>query len=203
MWRWFGGVTVALAVLTGLAGCELLQKKGHTVISVAVTNSPSYGADVLQVGETLRIYFKGPMDLESRGPVDQRIKDDGTVSLQYIGSIPAAGKKAKELEEIIQKLYVPRIYQHLTVNVQYADRFYYVGGQVRNPNKFIYAGEVTILKAIDSAGGFTDYAKKWAVIIKRANGAVEEVDCGKALEDSKLDIKIYPNDKIEVPMRIL
>ena len=113
----------------------------------------------------------------------------------------AVNKKVKALEDEIQKLYVPKYFVYLTVNIQYADRFYYVGGQVRSPSKFPYVSEITILKAIDAAGGFTDYANKKSVLIKRATGKLEKVDCEKALTTPTKDVPIYPNDKIEVNMR--
>jgi protein involved in polysaccharide export with SLBB domain len=57
---------------------------------------------------------------------------------------------------------------------------------------------MTVLKAIDSANGFTDYARKSKVILTRADGQVVYVDCLKAGRRSELDPEVLPGDRIFV-----
>lgn len=132
-----------------------------------------------------------------------RIKEDGTISLPFIGQVVAAGKTTGELEKEIHDLYVPKLFVRLTVNVNSENRFYTVYGEVRNPSRQVYSGEMGILKAIASAGGFTDFARKTSVKLIRANGQVITVNCKRAVERPELDLPVYPGDQVFVPRRYI
>jgi protein involved in polysaccharide export with SLBB domain len=61
---------------------------------------------------------------------------------------------------------------------------------------------MTVLKAIQAAGDFTDFGKKSKVEVIRANGHKEKpVDCYKAIKNPKLDLPIFPGDQVIVPRR--
>jgi protein involved in polysaccharide export with SLBB domain len=63
---------------------------------------------------------------------------------------------------------------------------------------------MTVLKAIQTAGGFTEFAKRTKVQVTRANGHKEKpVNYDKAVKNPKLDLPIYPGDQIFVDKRIL
>jgi polysaccharide export outer membrane protein len=160
---------------------------------------PVESVDALRVGELILIEFSGVGDPPPRH--EERIKTDGFVTLPSIGRVEAAGKTRGELEEAIHNLYVPNYYRQLTVIVRNEGRYFYVRGQVKNPNQFQYVKEMTVTKAIATAGDFTDFAKKKDVLVTRSDGRKIKVNCIKALKDSKLDVPIYPDDIIEVPRR--
>jgi polysaccharide export outer membrane protein len=111
------------------------------------------------------------------------------------------GKTAGELQNEIHNLYVPKLYRHLTVTVNTGDRVYYVTGEVKTPGRQLYAGQMTVTKAITTAGDFTDFANHRKVWLIRANGQRIKVNCNKALKDSSKDPLVYPNDQIQVPRR--
>ena len=145
------------------------------------------------------IEFSGVNDPPPRH--EERIKMDGRITLPSIGAVEAAGKTRGELQDTIHNLYVPNYYRYLTVIVRNEGRFFYVKGQVRNPNQYPYIKEMTVLKAIAVAGDFTDFAKKTKVQVTRADGRKVTVNCIKAMRDDRLDLPIYPDDAIEVPRR--
>lgn len=169
----------------------------------ATTNQPLASqvhcdADELRVGDLVNVTSA---DVIAPQP-DQRtrIKADGTINLPLIGSVQAAGKKISDLEQEIQKAYVPRYYKQLTVSIKAEDRFYSVGGEVRLPGRLQYLGETTLLRAIQSAGDFTDYANRKKVQIIRANGEREIVNALKARQNpKKFDLPLCPGDAIHVP----
>ena len=169
-----------------------------------MTGSPTAGTaatDVARfhVGDTVIVTLSGlPDPIE---PHQEPIKEDGTITLSNIGKVQAAGKTAGELQNEIHDLYVPAFYRHLTVTVNIGDRVYYVRGEVKQPGRLIYAGQITVTKAITSAGDFTDFAshKVWLI---RAGGQRIKVNCDKALENPSLDPPVYPGDQIQVPRRI-
>jgi polysaccharide export outer membrane protein len=155
---------------------------------------------VLQSGDLIRISFT---DIPVPPPISEvRIPEDGRITLMYNVTVMAAGKTVSQLQEDIRKEYVPKYFVRLTPNIKTDERFYYVGGEVRVPNKQLYMGEMTVLRAIDTAGGFTDFAKKARVELRRANGEIHVINADKARKNPKLDLKVYANDQINVPRRV-
>ncbi len=153
-----------------------------------------------RVGDTVIVALSGlPVDVL---PHEEAIKEDGSITMPLIGSVQAAGQTAGELQNNILNLYVPKYYQHVTVTVKSPqDRVYYVGGEVHGPGRQLYVGTTTVTKAIQSAGDFSDFAKKTKVILIRANGQRIKVNCEKAIEDPSQDPQVYPGDQIQVPRR--
>jgi polysaccharide export outer membrane protein len=138
-------------------------------------------------------------------PWEGEIKLDGNVTLLLNQTFKAAGLTRSQLEKEIRERYVPRFYKQMTVGVSLTKqtRFYYVGGEVRAPGRQVYIGRLTISRAIQTAGDFTDFAKKNKVQLTRA-GATKPtiVNVTKAMQDATLDVEIYPGDKIHVPRRL-
>ena len=61
---------------------------------------------------------------------------------------------------------------------------------------------MTVLRAIDTGGGFTDFAAKKRVQLTRAGSKkVITVNCVRALTHPDLDLEVFPGDKIFVPKR--
>ena len=59
-----------------------------------------------------------------------------------------------------------------------------------------------VLKAVQTAGGFTEFAKRTRVQITRADWRKETpVNCDKAVKNPKLDLAIFPGDQIFVDRR--
>ncbi len=204
--RLFTSSIACLAFLALLSGCatEGNSSAGAAVAgpgstSVSERNAVMQSVDTLRVGELLLVEFSGVTVPPPRH--EERIKADGHITLPSVGPIEAAGKTRGELEQAIHDAYVPNYYRALTVTIRNEGRFFYVKGQVKNPNQFQYLKEMTVLKAIAAAGDFTDFAKKKEVLLTRANGQKLTVNCIKAMHDQKLDLPVYPDDTIEVPRR--
>lgn len=189
-------LTLLLAsVMTGLVAVS-----GAEPSSNATTNAVSAvkdSTDILRAGERLVIVLTDiPM-----GPFnyDQNISEDGYITLHLDKRFQAAGKSRSQLQKEIRDAYVPNFYVRMTVTVKQEERFFHVMGQVRAPNRYLYAGETTVLKAIATAGGFASYAKSSEVQVTRAaNKQTIIVDCEKAKKNAKLDLPIYPGDFIFV-----
>lgn len=144
------------------------------------------------------IMFAGQQDLQ---PHEERIKEDGMITLQHVGSIKAEGKTTGELQREIHDAYVPTFYKRLTVTVKTDRLIYYVQGQVRQSGRQEYLGLTTVLKAIASAGDFNDFANRKKVRLTRRDGTWLIVDCIKAAQNPALDVPVFPGDKIDVPQR--
>jgi protein involved in polysaccharide export with SLBB domain len=165
-------------------------------------NAPRTG-EILQAGDSLAVMFSDVVN--PIPPFEEKIKDDGTITLIYNKVFQAAGKRLGDLEKEIRAFYVPDYFRNLTVTIKLdqGTRFYYVGGEVKAPGRQLYLSRITLTKAIQSAGDFTDFANKKKVRLTRADGHTQRVNCLKALEDPSLDPEVFPGDKITVPRRIL
>lgn len=154
----------------------------------------------LRIGDTVRVEFSN-LGVSPLQPFEEQIKDDGTITPPMIGtSVQAAGKTTGELQNELQAAY-NKYYVSMTVTVKAPDRFYSVGGEVKLPNRYVYAGGTTVIKAIQSAGDLTEFANRKKVQITRANGKNYTVNYDKALRNPKLDLPVYPGDSIHVPQR--
>jgi polysaccharide export outer membrane protein len=168
-----------------------------------VTNDAAPEPDVLRVGDTLTVTVT---DTPTPIPAfEEKIKEDRTITLTFNEIFVADGKTPGELEKEIRARYVPNYFKQMTVVVKHdvSTRWYYVDGEVKAPNRQIYNSRITLLKAIASAGGFTDFANKKAVQLTRVDGRTQKVNCVKARNDPKLDPEVYPGDRIYVPRRFL
>ena len=196
----FAGVT-----LTGCYSSSIDPIFSDTPMPPEMTGSPSTSYTALEVarfhvGDTVAVTLTGLPELIE--PHSEPIKEDGTITMPNIGHVQAAGKTAGELQNAIYNLYVPKFYRHLTVTVNTGDRVYYVTGEVKAPGRQLYAGQMTVTKAITTAGDFTDFANHKKVWLIRASGQRIKVNCNKAIQDSSQDPLVYPNDQVQVPRRI-
>lgn len=200
--------SVWLAVLLA-SGCATKKEPVVFLSDPIATNAPagktsqptvstvSKQPGVLDVGDEIIVYYSDP----ALQPHDERIKEDGTVTLQLVGAVKAAGKTPGQLQKELQALYVPKYYQpgRLTVTVKTQDQYYYVGGEVRMSGPKVYPGAMTVTKAIQTAGDFTEFANKKKIRLTRADGTTITVNWKKANHDPNLDPPVFPGDKIQVP----
>ena len=165
--------------------------------AVATPDSP----EIIKIGDVLTVSF---LDIPNSPPASGiKVREDGTITLLHNQTFVAAGKTSGDLEREIRVTYVPKYYVNMTVTVLMQNGFYFVDGEVKSPNRYPYAGKTTVLKAIASAGDFTDFANRKKVRLTRTDGHTLIINCYKALEDPSLDVEVYPNDKIHVPRRLL
>jgi polysaccharide export outer membrane protein len=72
---------------------------------------------------------------------------------------------------------------------------------VRNSGRFPWSEDTTLLKAINTAAGFTDYANRRKVQLVRGKQQ-QEFDCEELQRNPSKDIQIRPGDTITVPRSI-
>ncbi len=184
----------------GLAGCVTTNDK-----DVMQPPNPQEPGDSsvarLHIGDTITVVLDGPP--ETIPPHEETIKEDGSITLTLIGHVKAAGRTPGELQDCIRDQYVPKYYKHLTVIVKTGDRVFYVKGEVKNPGRQIYVGQITVSKAITSAGDFTDFANRKKIWLIRANGQRFKLNGNDIGDGTAPDPQVYPGDQIEVTRRIL
>jgi polysaccharide export outer membrane protein len=188
-----------LALAAVLAGCGTKAPPPANQSQAQATNGLT---DLLRVSDRVKITITGTP--ETIDPVEMEIKEDGTISVQGVGRIQAAGKTPGQLEKDIQAALVPSYYAHCNVTVSPTGRFFYVGGEV-NPSssggRIIFSGPITVTRAIDSCGGFSPFANKKKVRLTRVDGKSIIVNCRRAVTHPDEDPPVYPGDRIYVPRR--
>jgi polysaccharide export outer membrane protein len=192
-----------LILLTlGLGGCA--TPDNSAVMTQPNPDSLSESAMArLHIGDTVTIVFSGLPPDANMEPHEEPIKDDGTITLPDVGRIKAAGKTPGELQDAIHDLYVPHYYTHLTITVKTTgDRVYYVRGAVNKPDRQVYVGQITVTKAITSAGDFTDFANRKKIWLIRSNGQRFRLNSVRILDGRDPDPPVYPGDQIVVERSI-
>ncbi len=158
-------------------------------------------ASSLRVGDLISVSFS---DVPAPGlaEVRARIPDDGMLQLHNNVRVRAAGVSIPELERTIRAAYVPSLYRNLTAIVRADDRYFYVGGEVKTPNRYKLESEMTVLRAIDSANGFTEFANHNKIELRRQDGSAVTLSEKKIRKGEQIDLPVMPNDHITVKRRL-
>jgi protein involved in polysaccharide export with SLBB domain len=201
-----GWLAVCQVFLAGFlfAGC---QTTGDVVFSPVpgelgdgsvAASAPKTYSEVLRVGELVIIKFSGISNVLPAH--EERIKEDGTLTLPDVGVVTAANKSPGDLQKELTESY-RKYYKNLVVTVVPEGRFYHVGGQVRQPGPKVYLGKTTVTTAIQTAGDFTEFGNKKKVWLNRPGQKPVRVNVIEAQKDPSKDLQVFPGDRIDVPRR--
>src|SRR6266404_7230728 len=89
------------------------------------------------------------------------IDANGSINLPYINKVKAQGLTPAQLARSIEEIYRGnKIFTNpnITIVMQPMARFVNVGGSVRQPMRVPFTEDMTLLAAINGAGGFNDFA---------------------------------------------
>lgn len=130
--------------------------------------------------------------------IKDEVDDRGCVNLSLIGTIKIDGMTTSEAEEAIEKAYVDQgYYRKITVIVVAQQDEYFVRGEVKTPGKYPLSVGVTLMRAITTAGGYTDYANPRKINIFRGD-KVFRYDAEKIEALKAQDPVVSPEDVIVV-----
>jgi polysaccharide export outer membrane protein len=181
----------ALAVLSALAGCAT-----EVVTAVNPQIPAATSTAQLRPGDSLTIALQGVPDASNNSV---QIDEQGLISLPFIGTMTAAGLSTAELSQRIRETYIAKkIYTTVDVSVSVTERYIYVGGEVQRPGRIIWTPDLTVAKAIQSAGGFSLYARETAVTLVREKAAYA-IDVKLAQREPAQDPRLMPGDSLQVP----
>ena len=184
------------ACVLALAGCTTDgATPGVTAGANPQVAAPALSAQ-LRPGDTMMVSLLGiPEPLNSNVQIDEQ----GLIRLQYIGAIMAGGLTTSELSEKIRETYISKkFYTTLEVSVNVTERYVYIGGEVQRPGRIVWSPDLTLSKAVQSAGGFMLYAKESHVTLTRDRKAYDfDVKLGQRQPEQ--DPILFPGDSIQVP----
>ncbi len=131
------------------------------------------------------------------------VRIDGKISLPLVNEIQAAGLTPLQLKEVLtEKLKGFLESPTVSVTVMEANSFkVYVSGEVKQPGVHNIRSEITLVKLIIMAGGFSEWAnQKKILIISREKGAEKRrtVNYQKIIEGEEPDVVIRRGDTVIV-----
>jgi len=200
-------VLLGVAIIACLSGCASQRTPVESVSDggfAAVTRSGPYR---LRIGDTIDVSFLTDSTLDFSGPVTPA----GGLSVPLVGELPAAGRTVSELSTDLES----RLGEYLldpTVTVvvsAIADQPIFVIGEVDRPGRIESSGEMTVTRALASAGGLLSTGRPSSVMVIRTSGVAEpeayQVDVSKVLSgrDMSVDMVLAPNDVVYVPKSVI
>jgi polysaccharide export outer membrane protein len=134
------------------------------------------------------------------------VRPDGKISLPLLNDVQAAGLTATQLSGVISeglKKFINSPQVTVTVN-EINSRRVYVTGEVAHAGAFPLLPNMTVLQALSSSGGFTQFAKTKGIYVLRTEDGKQvkypfnykEVLAGRKPEEN---IALEPGDVIVVP----
>jgi polysaccharide export outer membrane protein len=159
-------------------------------------------SDLLRGGDTLIIRLTG-VPAQDQGIFEVKVDESGKISMPHIGSLVAANNTTVELKKLIESTYLKEeIFTNPNVTVDLKEqRFVDVTGEVRMPQRVPYTKDLTALGAVAACGGFTDFANRRRVRLTQG-GQTQEFNAKEIQADQGRDIRLKPNDKIQVDRSI-
>jgi polysaccharide biosynthesis/export protein len=133
------------------------------------------GADLF---EQNRPYLVGPFDklvidvfgIEELSKKEVQTDAGGRISFPLAGIVEASGKTPAELEEIIEERLRGRFVRNpqVTVNLkETVSQVITVDGEVKEPGLYPVVGRMTLMRAVATAKGLSEFAKQDDVVIFR------------------------------------
>jgi polysaccharide biosynthesis/export protein len=197
-----GGLVIiaGLVLLAGVAKAGQGQKtEANKSQPVTATADASY---VIGPEDVLNIDVWKEKEISSTVPV----RPDGKISLPLLNDVQAAGLTPMQLQSEIRdglKKFIsdPQV---TVIVTQVNSQKIFVLGEVARPGNFPMLPHMTVLQAISTAGGFTQFAKEKGVYVLRTEGGhqvtlpfnYKEVVRGKSPGQN---IELKPGDTIVVP----
>ena len=135
------------------------------LLSMLALPGYSQSAYTLKEGDVLNISVWGESELD----LEIKVLPDGSVSFPLVGTVPASGSSAADLEQAIAEgisKYIP----DATVSVVVADTLgnrIYVLGNVSNPGSYIMSSPLSVVQALSLAGGLSTFADENDILILR------------------------------------
>lgn len=161
-----------------------------------------YAQATLRIGDPVELKIGGvPPEDQSQVNNTYSVDADGAINLPYIGKVHAEGMTPSQLSRSIEENYrSSKIYTNpnVTILMQPSARLVNVGGSVRVPSRVPFTEDMTLLTAINAAGGFNDFADQRHVRLLRGS-EVTVYDVRRFRKDPSQDVRLRPGDKIEVP----
>jgi polysaccharide export outer membrane protein len=172
-------------------------------ITLLLTLLPVAGAfaqAVLRSDDVVEIRLGGvPPEYIQEFSAQYTIDGEGYLNLPYINQVKVGGLSVRQAQVAIEsKLKGGEIYTNpsITINMQAQARFVNVGGAVRGAGRVPFTADLTLLSAINAAGGPSEFAGDKIRLTREGKATIYSTK--KLRKDPSKDPKILPGDQIQV-----
>jgi protein involved in polysaccharide export with SLBB domain len=170
-----------------------------TMLIALLPVSGAFAQAVLRPDDSVEIRLGGvPAEFMQEFSAPYTIDGDGYLNLPYINQVKVGGLSVRNAQIAIEtKLKAEEIYTHpsITINMQQQARFVSVGGSVRAPGRVPYTSDLTLLSALNAAGGPSEFAGDKIRLTRE--GKATYYSTKKLRKDPSKDPKILPGDQVE------
>jgi polysaccharide export outer membrane protein len=208
-------LAMAAALAASLAGCAGSSIRNPSVGTqgLEIVNSDALPTPTLaDLSAAERPYRVGPFDVlnidvfgsPELSQKEIQIDASGRITFPLIGTIEAAGMTPGEVSEAMQNRLRGRFIRNpqVTVNLkEIVSQTVTIGGEVKKAGVYPIVGRMTLLTALSSAEGWTEFSKKGSVVVLRtvADKQYAALYDVRAIESGRYpDPEIYSNDIVMV-----
>ena len=182
---------------TGTAGSTTTTPTGTSGARSEAAVSADYR---LVPGDKLRVDVYKDQNLSQ----SLQIRPDGKITLPLLGDVAAAGKTPTELREALAQSLKQYITEPVVtvIVVESVPPVIYVMGEVNAAGPQPLNGQMTVLQALATAGGFKDFAKTKEIrILRKTPRGVETIrfNYNEASKGNGQVAYVQPGDTIIVP----
>ncbi len=135
-----------------------------------------------------------------------RVNVHGEATLPMVGTLHVAGMNTDDLRTVLTEKYtqfILRPYVVITLKEVHSKKIF-VTGEVKNPGPIPFSEGLSIMQALSTAGGISEYASK-KVVVNRRSGKTKERFSYSLKDIEKGDapnILLKPDDIVYVPQSI-
>ena len=158
---------------------------GMSIISTV--NAQVDSSYSLGVGDTIKIFVFEEPDMS----FDVTIGNTGLLSYPYLDELTLIGKTTSQVERELVNGLKGRVLLKPNIAVSVIEyRPFSIGGEVKNPGNYTYELRLTVKKAINLAGGVTEWS----------NGKRFKIEWEKPIPNERftLDTPVYPGDTLTI-----
>ncbi|MBX2847017.1 MAG: polysaccharide export protein [Acidiferrobacterales bacterium] len=141
----------------------------------------------LGVGDKIRIVVFEEPDMS----FDVTVDNAGVFTYPYLDEVLVKGKTTSELENELVKGLKGRVLVNPNIAVSVIEyRAFSIGGEVKNPGNYPFEPNLTLRKAINLAGGVTEWS----------NGKRFKIEREKKIAGEKFSLEspVYPGDVVTI-----
>lgn len=160
---------------------------------------PVPGDHPLGPGDEVLIRGWGAVEIDVRAVIDRH----GLINIPKVGTVPLAGVKAAQAEEVIRAA-IGKVYRGFSLSVtmgQLRGITVYVVGQARRPGSYTVSSLSTLVTALFESGGPNANGSLRRVQVNRDGRRIAEMDLYAFISrgDKSGDVKLLDGDVIVIP----
>lgn len=205
-----GGLALITALVSACSGGGVQMGNVKSLQMVRADEFPQ--PTIADMSASSRPFRLGPFDVlnidvygaPELSQKEVQVDASGRITFPLIGTVEVAGRTPGEVAQAMQDRFRSNFIKNpqITVNLKESvSQTVTIGGQVKKPGVYPIVGKMTLLKAVASAEGWTEFSKKREVVVIRTVGGQEYA----ALYDVKSiergiysDPEIFANDTVMV-----